>query len=174
MKKIVLIVGASGVGKDTLIKALQNRVEANFIRRYITREPDNNESNHYIDEEAFELLKKEGFFISSWSAHYNMYGIPKNRIQEGLNIISVSRNAIKDFENAFDNVVTIHITINKEKLIERLILRGRETKEQIEQRLQRASMEVKAQRVIEFDNSSSLEESVEKFVNILKIIQNEK
>jgi len=45
MKKIILIVGASGVGKDTLIKYARKKMkkEINFVRRYITRKPDKNE-----------------------------------------------------------------------------------------------------------------------------------
>ncbi|KIM02484.1 MAG: hypothetical protein KN64_15115 [Sulfurovum sp. AS07-7] len=95
MVKIVLIVGASGVGKDTLLKAIQNVVKANFITRYITRVPDNNESNYYIGKDDFEHLRKSDFFVSSWEAHGNIYGISQTSIKDGLNIISISREAIK-------------------------------------------------------------------------------
>lgn len=48
-KKIILIVGASGVGKDSLIKEAKKELkeEFNFIRRYITRKPDKNEKNYF-------------------------------------------------------------------------------------------------------------------------------
>jgi len=65
MKKIVLIVGASGVGKDTLLRNIKDKMQANFIQRYITREPDKNESNFYLDKEAFLALKEKNYFISS-------------------------------------------------------------------------------------------------------------
>ncbi|WP_044416679.1 hypothetical protein [Halarcobacter anaerophilus] len=58
MKKIILIVGASGVGKDSLLKSLKGKININFVKRYITREPDQNENNYYIDDEAFHRLKK--------------------------------------------------------------------------------------------------------------------
>lgn len=57
MQKIVLIVGASGVGKDSLLKIIKSKIDANFVKRYITRIPDENESNYFIDEEAFTILK---------------------------------------------------------------------------------------------------------------------
>ncbi|MCI0500398.1 MAG: hypothetical protein L0Y61_01460, partial [Epsilonproteobacteria bacterium] len=95
MIKIILIVGASGVGKDTLLKAIQNDIKANFVTRYITRVPDNNESNYYIAKDDFLYLKKSDFFVSSWEAHGNIYGISKLSLKDGLNIISISREAIK-------------------------------------------------------------------------------
>ena len=63
MKQIVLVVGASGVGKDTLLKEAQNKMSFNFVKRYITREPDKNEQNYYVEENAFEVLKNSDFFI---------------------------------------------------------------------------------------------------------------
>ena len=40
MKRIILIVGASGVGIDALLRGIRDKVKANFIKRYITRKPD--------------------------------------------------------------------------------------------------------------------------------------
>ncbi len=61
--KIVLIVGPSGVGKDTLLKEVKKVLTSvNFVDRYITRKPDENESNYYLDEYSFEILKNNGFF----------------------------------------------------------------------------------------------------------------
>ena len=174
MKKIVLIVGASGVGKDTLLRGVKAKVGANFLKRYITREPDNNESNYYLDVDAFIALKEKSYFISSWEAHGNHYGIAKEHIHEGLNIISISRSAIKDFEKTFDEVITINITVSKELLRQRLQNRGRESKEEIEKRIQRSYPKIECQNLIEFDNSLSLEESIEKFVKLLESINNEK
>ena len=47
MKKIILIVGASGVGKDSLLKSLKGKININFVKRYITREPDQLEDLKY-------------------------------------------------------------------------------------------------------------------------------
>jgi len=117
MKKIILIVGASGVGKDTLLRNIKNQVEANFIKRYITRVPSKDEENYYVDKEAFEILDDENYFISTWKAHDNKYGIAGTLLKKGLNIISISRGAIKDFEDQYDAVTTINI-IDASDLIE--------------------------------------------------------
>ncbi|WP_170175840.1 hypothetical protein [Sulfurimonas crateris] len=168
MVKIVLIVGASGVGKDTLLKSIQNDIKANFVTRYITRIPDNNESNHYIGKDDFLYLIKSDFFISSWEAHGNIYGISKLSIKDGLNIISISREAIKDFENTFEDVATIEIGIPKQMLYERLKSRDRENEEAIKKRIQRSEQKIKAKNHTYFDNSKPLEESKSTFLELLR------
>ncbi|MCD4758547.1 MAG: AAA family ATPase [Arcobacteraceae bacterium] len=170
MKKIILIVGASGVGKDTLLKSIKDKTDINFVKRYITRVPDENEHNYYIDDEAFEKLKQEDFFISTWEAHTNKYAIAKSQIKEGVNLISISRSTIKDFENYFDDVTTIEVTLPKDILYQRLKNRGRENEEQIQNRLNRSYNTIKAKHIIQFDNSSSIDESSKKFIQLLKNI----
>ncbi len=169
-KKIILIVGPSGVGKDTLLRNIKNKMEANFVNRYITREPDENETNYFIQKEAFEILEKNNFFISTWSAHNNLYGIAKNSIFEGLNIISISRAKIKDFEKQYQKVYTINITLNKNDLKQRLEKRARESREEIEKRLNRSYEKIEARNLIEFENNKTLDKSVEDFLKLLRQI----
>lgn len=172
--KIVLIVGPSGVGKDTLLKEVKKLLSSvNFIQRYITRKPDYNESNYYLDEYAFEILKNSGFFISTWNAHGNYYGIAKNSITSGLNIISISRSKIKDFESYCENVYTINITVTKEILRKRLESRNRESSDEIEKRLNRSYETIDAKNLINFDNSDTIENSVKKLFELLNKIESE-
>ncbi len=174
--KIVLIVGASGVGKDTLLKEIKKDLGKNFhfIKRYITRKPDKSEKNYYLADDAFELLKNNSFFLSTWSAHNNFYGIAKNSIKKGINIISISRSKIKDFENVFDNVYTINISVSKDELRNRLTLRARESKEEIEQRLNRTYKNIEAKNLIEFNNEGSLNNTSKSFLKLLNEFKNNK
>lgn len=168
-EKIILIVGNSGSGKDTLLKALKNDFNnINFVRRYITRKPDKNENNYFLETSAFTVLQTQGFFISSWYAHGNSYGISKASIKTGVNIISISRSKIEDFESNYKNVITINITVKKEVLRKRLENRARESKEEIENRLNRTYPKLNCKNLINFDNSSSLELSIEKFKELIK------
>jgi phosphonate metabolism protein PhnN/1,5-bisphosphokinase (PRPP-forming) len=166
--KIVLIVGASGVGKDSLLKSIQNQTDAKFIRRYITREPDANESNFYLDENAFLQRQEQDFFLSTWQAHNNLYGIARPHIEPGVNIISISRGAIKDFEKAYEDVTTIHITLSKEELEKRLRARGREDENAIQKRLNRTYPKIEAKKLIEFDNSDPLKIASQNFLTLLQ------
>jgi phosphonate metabolism protein PhnN/1,5-bisphosphokinase (PRPP-forming) len=167
--KIILIVGASGVGKDSLLKAsLEQLPHTNVIQRYITRKPDENENNHFLSQEAFSQKVHEDEFISFWSAHGNNYGIAKEDIKEGLNIISVSRGSIVDFEKLYDKVLTLHVTLPKEVLRTRLMHRARESSFEIEKRLNRTYESICAKNLVEFDNSLCLEKSAQAFVRIIK------
>lgn len=168
--KIVLIVGPSGVGKDTLLKSARKELKGdiNFVRRYITRKPDKSEKNFFLDEFAFEILKHNSFFASTWNAHGNYYGIARNSIQNKVNVISISRAKISDFEKQYDKVFTINITVSKEELRNRLLLRKRESQEEIEKRLSRSYKKIKAKNLFEFDNSKDIEESSKEFIKLIK------
>ncbi|WP_417327362.1 hypothetical protein [Halarcobacter sp.] len=168
-EKIILIVGDSGAGKDTLLKALRNEFSnINFVRRYITREADSHENNYFLETSAFTVLQTQGFFISSWYAHGNSYGISRSSIKNGINIISISRSRIKDFESSYEKVFTINITVSKEVLRKRLEKRARESKEEIDKRLERNYLKLECKKLINFDNSLPLEQSIEKFKELIK------
>lgn len=174
--KLILIVGPSGSGKDTLLRAVRQRFSCSssldFVRRYITRPPDNNEDNYYVDRSCFKVLKYNGFFVSDWQAHGNEYGIPRNVISRSNGyqrlLCSVSRGAIGDFEQFYDDVTVLQVTASKDVLRKRLQGRGRENLEDIEKRLARAEHPVHARDLICFDNSHSLEQSQRDFICLLE------
>ena len=113
---------------------------------------------------AFKLLKKNDYFVSSWEAHDNFYGISRNSVKNRLNIISISRSKISDFEKNFEKVYVINITLNKEELKNRLIKRGRESLEEIQKRLDRSYDKIEAKNLINFENDKPFEESKEAFI----------
>jgi ribose 1,5-bisphosphokinase len=170
--KVILIVGASGVGKDTLIKEAKKELKKkfNFTRRYITRKPDKNEKNFFLEESTFNLLKENNFFISSWEAHNDFYGISKDSIKNKTNIVSISRSKIGDFEKNFDKVYVINITLNDTELKRRLIKRGRENIKEIEKRLERKYDKIEAKNLTVFQNDKSFDDSIKAFIHILKEI----
>ena len=86
---LILIVGPSGVGKDSLIEGARLRLsdEENFRfpNRYITRPTDyGGENHHSIEPSAFNRLQREGGFALHWRAHGFAYGIA-NGIHDDLN-----------------------------------------------------------------------------------------
>lgn len=180
--RILLIVGPSGAGKDSLLRCAKNHFAqqdvVGFARRYITRAPDNNEDNYYVDEEAFQLLKHNDFFVSSWSAHGKHYGIPKHIFATKMScktmICSISRTAINDFELQFDEVFTINITARDDILFDRLEKRGRESRQAISQRLERAKKSFVAKNPISFDNSEDLSKTSLAFIELLTTLASAK
>lgn len=168
---IILIVGASGVGKDSLMKEARVKfANFNFVKRYITRKPDENEDNFFINQSKFDELKSKNFFISHWEAHGYNYAIAKENIKNGVNFISISRNAIADFERLYQNVHTIHIKVSDCELEKRLKKRARENSDEIAKRLKRSKQSVKAKNLIEFENKSPLNKSKESFIALINTI----
>ena len=177
---IILVVGPSGSGKDTLLRSARKYFAGNdtvaFARRYITRPPDKNEDNYYVDAIGFDYLQKSGFFLSSWQAHQNYYGIAEHLVREGNGystiVCSISRSAIEDFDSRYDNTLTIHVTAAKEILRDRLLKRGRENEADVEKRLARAAKKVEANNLTVFDNSSNLRESCARFTSLIEKVSN--
>jgi phosphonate metabolism protein PhnN/1,5-bisphosphokinase (PRPP-forming) len=172
---IIAVVGPSGSGKDTLLRyaagAFAQRQDIVLARRYITRPPDHNEDNYFIDPVGFSHLRKSGFFLSTWEAHCNYYGIARHSI-DGSNgystiICSISRSAILDFEKTC-TTTTILVTARKDILRQRLLARSRESGKEIEQRLGLAAQKVRAKNLITFDNSGELDKSCAGFTALLK------
>lgn len=170
---MILVVGASGSGKDTLIRAARHRFDREllFARRYITRPPGDHEDNYYISREGFLVLQAAGFFLSNWRAHGLCYGIARSDCFPtsgiGAVLASVSRSVIGDFEARFDDVITIQVWARVEVLERRLRCRGRESTEAVRQRLLRATAPVRARQLIPFDNSGDLDASRERFASLL-------
>lgn len=173
--QLILLVGPSGSGKDTLLRAARQQFhgscELHFVRRYITRPPDANEDNYYVDSTCFDVLKGNGFFVSCWRAHGNAYGVPRHALAGNGGhqklLCSISRGAIADFEKFHDHVTVLQITAPRELLKKRLLGRGREQKEDVEKRLQRATRPVHARKLITFDNSTGIDQSQRDFIALL-------
>lgn len=176
--KLILVVGPSGSGKDTLLRSAREHFAGNpnwsFVRRYITRPPDQNEDNFYVDPACFLLLKQTSFFISTWQAHTNLYGVPWNGVTDqplpmpSCCLCSISRGAITDFEAEFADTASILVTAEPPILAERLSVRGRESMDSIIERLHRTSQPVQAKNLITFDNSAPLAESRSEFITLLE------
>jgi len=174
--RVILVVGPSGSGKDTLLRSAREHFDKEeqfaFVRRYITRLPDRNEDNYFLDPAAFTLLNNAGFFLSTWRSHDNFYGISYHALNESdtvkVAVCSVSRSAVSDFERRYARTTTILVTAQEEVLRQRLQNRGREDDAAVRRRLARADKAVVARDLIIFDNSQSLEYSAALFVELLE------
>ena len=78
--RLVLVVGPSGAGKDTLIAraraACRDDATVVFPRRIVTRPASTFEDNEVMAQQVFEQAAAKGAFAFWWSAHGHSYGIP--------------------------------------------------------------------------------------------------
>ncbi|ATG34521.1 phosphonate metabolism protein/1,5-bisphosphokinase (PRPP-forming) PhnN [Phaeobacter piscinae] len=166
---VIAVVGPSGVGKDSLMEALLERIPGLVRqRRIITRAPElGGEDYDAVTEDRFAALCVAPGFALHWEAHGLRYAIPRD-IDELRNrasgvLVNLSRKVLLEAEAAFGTLVILSVTATPEVLAERLMTRGREDRAEIERRLARAATPMPAglSQVIEIDNSGQLEEAVQ-------------
>ncbi|TBX99348.1 phosphonate metabolism protein/1,5-bisphosphokinase (PRPP-forming) PhnN [Rhizobium laguerreae] len=174
---MVVVVGPSGAGKDTLMnlaaRRFKGRDDVHFVRRVITRHRDAGGEDHLsVSLEGFASMEQSGSFAVWWEAHGLKYGIPAEvsvALSRGhIVVANGSRSALHRFQAAFPRLKVINVTASPEVLAGRLEARGRETHEDIMARLARGPLTVRGEYdVVELDNSGSLEEAEQKMIEIL-------
>lgn len=177
---LAVVVGPSGAGKDTLMNlAAQHfagRPDVHFVRRVITRDGDaGNEDHKSVSEADFDAMEQAGAFAVCWDAHGLKYGIPADVADElahgHLVIANGSRSALHRFQAAFPRLKVINITATREVLAERLMARGRESREDVLKRLERSSLTVEGSYdVADIDNSGTLEEAERAIISVLETL----
>jgi phosphonate metabolism protein PhnN/1,5-bisphosphokinase (PRPP-forming) len=144
--KLVLVVGPSGAGKDSLLRhaaeALARESHIVFPRRVITRASrDETEAHDTMTAEQFRKAKARGDFALSWDAHGLHYGIPAAILRDlgdGRTVaVNVSRAIIAETAEHLPNMAVLHVTAPVTVIAERLARRGRETAEDIAKRMAR-------------------------------------
>lgn len=142
---LFLIVGPSGAGKDTLIKAARPLLGPRFLfpPRTITREAGPGEDHEPASLAAFEARERAGHFALSWRAHGLCYGITMSiagALRDGDHVVvNVSRAVVTHARARFAPVRVILVTAPAEALRARLLARGREAAEDVAARLDRAA-----------------------------------
>lgn len=142
---LVLVVGPSGAGKDTLLDAVKARLAGQdtirFARREITRAATPGGEDHVaVDLAHFNQTRDAGGYALWWEAHGLAYGIGVEILHDlaaGRTVVaSVSRAIVPDAASRFA-VRVVEITAPPEVLAMRLADRGREGTDDIARRLQR-------------------------------------
>lgn len=143
--KLVLVVGPSGAGKDTLLglarAACADDSGIVFARRVVTRPASSAEDNEQMDIDAFRAARAQDAFAVHWEAHGHAYGLRRgidDDIRAGRTVVAnVSRTVIPALRQAYVNVVVVSITAPAEVLAQRLAMRSRGSDGNIVQRLAR-------------------------------------
>ncbi|GAL24544.1 ATP-binding protein PhnN [Vibrio variabilis] len=171
--KLYYIVGPSGAGKDTLIDAIRAEFPEDIIvaHRYITRPFGAGGENHIaISETEYFSRQTKGLFAMSWQAHGLCYGVGvevKSWLNSGFSVVlNGSRAELNQAKQCFgEGLVPIVVNVSLEVLRERLESRGRESAQEIERRLKRATDFAIAsqQGCHHIDNSGDIAHSVDQF-----------
>jgi len=175
---LILIVGPSGVGKDSLIdgarQALLDDPSFEFAIRDINRpQTAGGEAHRAVTDEAFAALEAAGGYALSWQAHGLNYGIPK-AYEEALSrgtcvVANVSRTVIPLARELYQPLAIVKISAPEDLLRQRLTERGREDATEIEGRIGRAgAFDVGGPDVVELSNDSPLEIGIARLVKILR------
>lgn len=177
--RLVLVVGPSGVGKDSLLDgaraALGDRGDVAFPRRVITRAPGlGGEDYIAVSELEFAALERQGRFALSWSAHGLHYGVPR-AIDDDLRlghmvVANVSRAVIAAARERYPGLLILRIAAAPETVRRRLQSRGRESDRDIEARLRRAAeVDVAGEDVVVCNNDGALADGIARFIGLLNL-----
>jgi ribose 1,5-bisphosphokinase len=164
---LVLVVGPSGAGKDTLLNAARDAFRddprVHFARRAITRPADPDGENH---EPVTELEFASRRFALSWSAHGLHYGIAAVDTAPVV-VANVSRSVIAAAASQY-SVRVIEVTAPPEILAARLLARGREAAADVARRLERTALIPPGVAVDTVWNDADLASGVERFTAALR------
>jgi len=174
--RLILVVGPSGAGKDTLLGlakvACADDANIVFARRIVTREASEFEDNEQVSSDAFRQALAQDAYAMHWEAHGHCYALPRaidDDIRAGRIVIAnVSRTVISAMRRAYADVVVVSITAPPQVLAERIAMRARSSDGKIEQRLGRTVDDIAAAPDITIMNVSSAEYHARQFVRVVK------
>ncbi|WP_232023539.1 phosphonate metabolism protein/1,5-bisphosphokinase (PRPP-forming) PhnN [Thiomicrorhabdus aquaedulcis] len=175
--RLFYVLGASGVGKDSLLRYARpflSQSNVLFAHRYITRAVQINDENHVsLSEDEFLNRQQKGCFMFAWHSHNLHYGIGIE-VQDWLNlgcdvVINGSREYFNHAIERYPELIPVLISASLTILEQRLIARGRESLEQIHQRLQGALsyQNLSHPKLITINNNNLLEQAGKQLVEVL-------
>ena len=145
--RLILVVGPSGAGKDTLLglakAACAEDSSIDFPRRVITRAASASEDNEEVSADAFQEALQRHEYAMHWEAHGHYYALPcaiDEAVRAGKTVIAnVSRSVVAAMRRIYADVIVVLITAPPNVLAERLAMRGRSSDGKIEGRLSRTA-----------------------------------
>jgi ribose 1,5-bisphosphokinase len=173
---LIYVVGASGSGKDSVLGAARKLCGQGapiaFAHRYITRPFTKGGENHVeLSREEFAARLDHGFFAMSWDSHGLRYGIGievNAWMRKGFAVVvNGSREFLPQAAEIYGNMIVCNIWVERELLLNRLLSRGRESREEIARRIERSeAIPINHPNTVTIDNSGALDDAVNNFVEL--------
>jgi guanylate kinase len=152
---LVIISGPSGVGKDTILRALKERHPdrpRHFVVTYKTRARRPGEIDgadyHFVDESEFRTLRDRGAFLEATEVHGHWAGTPRDQVGLTLEagrdaVLKIDVNGAETIKTQVPDAVRIFVAPpSLDALVERLRARATETAAELERRRRDAAMEL--------------------------------
>jgi guanylate kinase len=178
--KVFVITGPSGVGKGTLIRGLLERVpELELSVSATTRAPRPGEEDgvdyHFLTSERFESRVNAGDFVEHASYSGNRYGTLRSELERRLAagagvVLEIEVQGARQVRASMPDAVAVFIAPpSLDALRARLVGRGTDSPEQVDERLRTAERELEAQP--EFGHvvvNDRLEQATDELVEIVR------
>jgi guanylate kinase len=153
--KVFVITGPSGVGKGTLIRGLRERVpELALSVSATTRAPRPGERNgvdyHFLTPDDFEARVAAGDFVEHAAYSGNRYGTLRSELERHLAggvpvVLEIEVQGARQIRQAMPDAVAVFIAPpSDEALRARLVGRGTDPPEQVDERMRTAQVELTA------------------------------
>lgn len=175
--RLFFFVGPSGVGKDTLLQWVRQRIPADadivFAQRTITRPAHPSEAHETMDAATFRQLAAAGHFAMVWQANDLCYGVRRGieaELKAGRDVIvNGSREYVPQLWQSFPDAQVVWIEADATQIRERIEARQRESGTALFRRLERAMQFAppKTEQIIHLDNSGPPEVAGQKLLEIL-------
>ncbi len=154
--RVVVVSGPSGAGKTTLVERLFQTCPLPLVRSIsaTTREPRGQEVDgvdyHFVSPERFQEMQEQGQFLECFEVFGRgyWYGTLWSEVRAGIQagkwvVLNIDVHGAAAVMERFAAAITLFVRPSSlEELRRRLKLRGTDTPEQIEKRLQRAHYEL--------------------------------
>jgi guanylate kinase len=154
--EVFVITGPSGVGKGTLIRGVLERVpELALSVSATTRSPRPGERDgvdyHFLDPDEFEARAVAGDFVEHATYSGNRYGTLRAELERCLDagvpvVLEIEVQGARQVRQAMPEAIAVFIAPpSLEALRARLVGRGTDSSEQVDERLRTAERELAAQ-----------------------------
>ena len=151
-----VITGPSGVGKGTLIRGLLERVPALELSvSATTRRPRPGEQDgvdyHFLEPEEFERRARAGDFVEHATYSGQRYGTLRSELDRRLSqhvpvVLEIEVQGARQVREAMPEAIAVFIAPpSRQALRARLIGRGTDASEQVDERMHTAERELQAQ-----------------------------